>query len=378
MNNCKKKINYPQRFDNPCYDIEKIYKFLNGNDPGGPYISNFNKYCQKNTRVCNKKNKCNCRESCSCNIQNSSCNNSNPANSANSANSSNNVNSINSASNSFNSCTCGKKNTECLCNHTIKDIETDDKNFSIIKDILDNGDNGFEEISENFERPVTKITTITKNKSQDKKHSTFKEALFNATFVNGSCCIKCDGESKTSMIDYDNCPHGHQDKSTSTIYQLQEIDIDENSNVIAIPFSFINICNGCAFDYDSESKNISIKEPGFYSMTYNITYHGSIYNFLARVTTFQRECNCVVGKIIPTSVSKCNNRPVCDAQSAEFYNCPCDVEDVVNTCNFTFFFCLKEGNICNLLLNLKFPPTNYCQKIFIHPIKTWINIQKLV
>lgn len=218
----------------------------------------------------------------------------------------------------------------------------------------------------------------------DEIYELVEGGIFFGFFTNGSCCFSYMHSVGKSQYDF-RCDHTTIEESD--IWKDQEIAVLERSK-INIPMNFVtkNSCNGITFDDDE--KAVIVDRTGYYRMTYNITYYGSIYNVVSKVILM--DINGTSGELIPQSINKSVNRYYDpfnsvdtdkDKQLDEYYEDIKNVEDTCKYINHTYPVYIDTGkyrdNICKTVLVIDFTERNNGKKIYICPLKTWLSIEKI-
>jgi len=176
--------------------------------------------------------------------------------------------------------------------------------------------------------------------------------MYYSIFLNGSCCHYYD--ENISKIDSSRCIYKHKNPNESDLYECRKIEIDGEDEII-VPLSYIKKCTKNYFRYNENTKNVIILKPGLYRLTYNIAYHGTIYDVNSMISTLD--------KLDPILLSMSNN--------VNYVK----MHETVKNINHTFILPLKQET--QLLLILKFMKHNHDKMIWIHPVRTWMSIEKI-
>ncbi|MBA42822.1 MAG: hypothetical protein CMF62_02295 [Magnetococcales bacterium] len=154
-------------------------------------------------------------------------------------------------------------------------------------------------------------------------------------------------------------------------------EIKVNKMVEKIPMNFIK--NNESSCYLHKNNSVHIIKEGDYRITYNITYHGSIYKLLSGVL-IKDVLNETSKKpeFISASINSNKNRFINDTMPDTYYENPTEdnIDELVNHINHSFIVPIY-GSEYSLTLGLKFNKRNNRKKAFIHPLKTWITIEKI-
>ena len=185
---------------------------------------------------------------------------------------------------------------------------------------------------------------------------------FMGIFTNGHCC--CHYDALTGLSVFSPCEN-HKSPEESNMYNNFTIKV--NKIITALPLSLIAQNNTKYYDYDIDNGMVYVKEPGFYKITYNITYHGSIYDVKSKVSIIRNKPEPIM-----YSNNSHVNRQLTDQIIDKYYL----ENEQLRHINHTFFLPIKDGN-AGLMLNIKLNEYNTGKIIFIHPIQTWMVIEKL-
>ena len=174
--------------------------------------------------------------------------------------------------------------------------------------------------------------------------------VFYSLCVNNLCCINFlkNGESE---INCDSCENNHTIEDTN-VYDYLYFKYDNNARLFPINLGYINQTHNI-YGYNFETTEILIQDPGFYKIIYNIVYNGDVSELTGCVSVTM---NNKTSELI-TSVKKCFNS-----------------DDKEHHINHTFFCRLR--NICSLRLLVKFKENDNGKHVYVHPIKTWLCIEK--
>jgi len=178
--------------------------------------------------------------------------------------------------------------------------------------------------------------------------------------TNGMCCISYDKESRTSSFNFKKCINSHK-PNTTPIYNPIEFDI-KNECIYPVSFNYINkTCN--FYSFNEKPPALYITSQGFYRITCNIAYYGTLYDF-----------DCSVSVVTPQ-----NRKPeeIIFSRNKSVNKYDDGGGDNISHFNYTFPFTIKERNIYQILLLLKFGKHNTGKKICILPVNTWITIERI-
>ena len=205
--------------------------------------------------------------------------------------------------------------------------------------------------------------------------SSFEMSFFYGIFTTSDCCCRYDHDKRLSIYDASVCPHQHQ-QFGQEVARFAKVHIHKLTS-LNIPINLVGKQIGDCFEYNPEIASVNIKNSGMYRFTYNVCYHGSIYDF-----------KCIVAKSDGTdnidaftnSHNKSTNRHIYDKTSDKYYENVSSkehLEDITQYINHTFiaYINVNSSNKINLLLN--FTKRNIGKIIFLHPVETWINIEKI-
>jgi hypothetical protein len=139
-----------------------------------------------------------------------------------------------------------------------------------------------------------------------------------------------------------------------------------------------HILNNESRCYDNKRSNVTIKENGSYRFTYNIVYHGSLYNLTSGLTIMDNssESSDQNKKMVSYSLNNSQNRMNNDTLPDQYYEKINNLEENIKYMNHSFIIPIYGGEF-TLSLALKFNPRNVNKKIYIHPQKTWMTIEKI-
>jgi len=181
----------------------------------------------------------------------------------------------------------------------------------------------------------------------------FKKELFFGIFVKQSCCYIYDKLSGISNLELSQCVNNHTNPNDS-INNLLKINI--KNEILNIPINVIIKNNTSSYDFINDG-SIIFKKKGFYRITYNIVYEGNLSKIQSKIIAF----NGNNYEEIPYSLNKNNN--VCINE--------------IEVINHTFFLQIKN-NLIGLKLYLSLIFINQMNKtVIIHPVQTWLHIEKL-
>lgn len=247
--------------------------------------------------------------------------------------------------------------TEYSKNHIV--IDNNDYNLYICKSNLKSYTNPSAD-HENWDIFFSNDWANAENKND------ISSSLLFAVFSNNTCCIRYDNDQNHSVYDPSNCQYRHKYITESNLYNFIEYIV--KNDTFTIPLNIINTLNNSYYKYNN---NLTIRENGYYRITYNITYHGSVYNIKSAVSVF-----FTTEEYITYSVNRSVNRY--GSEDDSYYENIEDedkLEDITNYINHSFITPLKKGQTIKLLL--KFTKRNMNKKLFIHPLNTWITVEKV-
>lgn len=116
-----------------------------------------------------------------------------------------------------------------------------------------------------------------------------------------------------------------------------------------------------------DNGNIIIKDNGFYRVTYNFAYHGSIYDIISCLSILGNNKN----NIIPHSIHRSINRNKNDQEDDLYYN----NNENINTINHIFYLKVSDAPI-RLTFILKLHEYNIGKILCIHKEKSWICVDR--
>lgn len=201
---------------------------------------------------------------------------------------------------------------------------------------------------------------------------------FYGLFTNSTCCCYYDNNLRLTLYDKSNCPNSHNNINESKInlYIQQIISINEQIN---IPINLIGSMSGISYSYNKELDAIYIISHGLFKITYNVCYHGSIYDVMSYVKIVKDNDD---EEIFSNSKNKSTNR-INNDNDDSYYEKIKDqhhYDDITQYINHTFIGYIKESKSRQhkIMLMLRFSDKNNGKSIFIHPIETWVSIEKIV
>lgn len=194
--------------------------------------------------------------------------------------------------------------------------------------------------------------------------------------TNGNCCLSYNIDKGLSSFNFENCSNNHIQSNTD-VYNYIMFNV-EKTCIYPLVFNYINKSNKKYFNFNETPPAIYITSSGFYKITCNIAYYGSIYDFICSVSVVNSSDNNRKPEEIMFSKNKSINRPYNDSRPDKYYETPEDPDTVFQCINYTFPFSMKEDNTAYLLLMLlKFGSHNSGKKIFIKPVNTWMCIERI-
>lgn len=205
----------------------------------------------------------------------------------------------------------------------------------------------------------------------DVTSNTKNNSIFSAVYLNSVCCVHYDEHMGVSTFDTTRCSHNHITINESNTYNYTKIPYVPQ---IYIRTFYVNLNDTKVYEYDEYNGYILLKEIGHYKVTYNITYHGSINEVIFGIITKTENKS----EEIPFSINKSRNRCICDTKEDTYYDENNDdnkIEEIMTTVNHTFMFLSKES--CNIQILIKLGEKNKDKTIYIHPLNTWILIEKI-
>lgn len=189
--------------------------------------------------------------------------------------------------------------------------------------------------------------------------------IFNIVYTNSSCCYHYDPQVKYSV--FNKCSQ-HLSLKDSNIYDVTIIDIDRD--IYIIPFALVG--KGSPYlEFNNSTHIITIKE-GYYRCVYNISYSGSIYDVIFKISFTDGE------KLdgISNSYRRDVNRSRVDNFSDNFYEDPNkDFNELIKCVNHIFYVPIKNDK--QLVFNMHFNDYNKGKKMSIYPVKTWITFERI-
>jgi len=193
---------------------------------------------------------------------------------------------------------------------------------------------------------------------------------FFSIFTTESCCYQYNERSGVSVFNQNKCPHKHDSPELSNMYDFKRIKCHET--FIKLPLPMITKNDSEYFDYNNETGGIIIKQQGYYRITYMITYHGSIYDMISSVYN--------IDESILYSVNKSINRSRNDVTLDTYYDYSGNdderTDDLMRCINHSFYLPVKNDDV-ELILTLKLNKHNKNKILYIHPIQTWMTIDKI-
>lgn len=221
--------------------------------------------------------------------------------------------------------------------------------------------------------PFMPISNLGNNKNINTNNE-----YFYGLFTNSTCCCHYDTKLRITLYDKSNCHHSHNSINESKInaYMKQLITINEQIN---IPINLVGSMIGLSYNYNKELDSLYILGYGLFKITYNICYHGSIYDVMSYVKIVKDNDS---EEIFSNSKNKSTNR-INNDNNDDYYEKIKDqhhYDDVTQYINHSFVGYIKESKFKKhkIMLMLRFSNRNNGKSIFVHPIETWISIEKII
>lgn len=197
-----------------------------------------------------------------------------------------------------------------------------------------------------------------------------------AMMTNRLCCIKYNEDSGTTEM-VDSCQNKHTRSESDSVRDTRRIEVTKGMT-LNIPINYVIRREGSFVGYNNEVKNIIINKSGFYKITYNITYYGSISSVVSRVALLNISSDR--GGIVQQSVHRSINR-VGQLDDDEFYEDINNENDIIQTINHT---CYTEVDIskfddyaCRVVLTSTFGDKSIGKSLYLLPIRTWLKVKKI-
>ena len=198
--------------------------------------------------------------------------------------------------------------------------------------------------------------------------------FFLGFFSNDTCCTEYSSGKQQTMYTQRNC--NHHSLEDSNIYDHRRMVIKDT--FYEVPINCIGHMTSL-FNYNPNYYNLIISEEGVYRITYNIEYHGSIFNVIGLVTEEDLDLN-TRPQTIRFSVNKSNNQ-IDSGIERTFYEGTEDVEEITEYLNHTFYYTVtkNKNDKTNYLLKLKlkFLDNNYNRVLYLHSLNCWMGIEKI-
>jgi hypothetical protein len=199
----------------------------------------------------------------------------------------------------------------------------------------------------------------------------------------------------------------HSNKSINNVTQSEEVNMDElelnddknyRKSVIknkdeVIPLNLIGKNTGQSYDYIDGNNAVYIINPGLYRITYNITYHGSIYDFIStvRMTDESDPDNKKELNHVMHSYNISRNRPYeeydnnDDKSKDKKYTSMKNIDRYTKIINHSFYLLDKKRDDLDDPMNVSYKLSlcmkkyskNVGKKLYIHPITTWMCVEKV-
>lgn len=194
-------------------------------------------------------------------------------------------------------------------------------------------------------------------------------------YINGSEYVKYNEKNGTSIFNPLTCSNDDGLQNKLDMYNYKKFTYAPK---IELPINLIAKNNPDYYEYHENNESIIIKEKGYYKITYNITYHGSVYNPIFNIIV--TDINTQKTEHILYSIHK-NNTGVNNDTDNGLYdyegNNVSVLDDLINTTSHNFLLPIKETGIYAIKLMIKLTESNKNKSIYVHPVKTWIAIEKL-
>jgi len=203
--------------------------------------------------------------------------------------------------------------------------------------------------------------------------------LFFGMFANEVCCAGYNKDREISTYNSKKCTHEHKRLEDSQIYGYKKHTIDDK--MYTVPINLVGKSN-TIYQYNSNMESLYIKQEGTYRFTYNLCYHGSIYDVKTMISIEDRDLDSDQ-QIITFSVNKNVNRFDTTMKDKYYENIKDNdhLDDITQYVNHSFIYQVKANKRENVryqtCLKLRFTKKNKGKKIFIHPVNTWLSIERI-
>jgi len=204
--------------------------------------------------------------------------------------------------------------------------------------------------------------------------------LFFGMFANQICCTGFNKDRNVSMYNSNKCKYEHKHITDSQLYEYKKYTI--NDKMYKVPINLVGKTNNNVFQYNSNMESLYLIKEGFYRITYNLCYHGSVYDVRTMISIEDRDLDSDP-EIITFSINKSINRLDNTIKDKYYDTIKNDdhLEEITQYVNHSFVYQVKSNRRNNtryqLSLKLRFLNKNKHKNIYIHPINTWLNIEQI-
>jgi len=210
-----------------------------------------------------------------------------------------------------------------------------------------------------------------KNNAYWQKLSGQSQSILFAFFTSESCCYKYDENAGISV--FTKCKH--QTPEESEMYGSKQLEVTEDIDYI-LPFTFITKNDTDCFEFKDDC--IHIKKSGYYKVTYNIVYRGSVRTVISKMIVTNSYQEDTDGDYNVFSTNKSVNRMHNDDRNDEYYLNEDNMDETTQYINHTFFIPIPNDKHVSHKLEMALLFKNSIGKvILLHPIETWINIERI-
>lgn len=183
------------------------------------------------------------------------------------------------------------------------------------------------------------------------------KAIYFGIYTNGECCYKYNGT--ISEFDKSDCKNNHNNPDESEMYTAATIKIEEE---ILVPLTLISKNNVMYYNYNGDG-TVSIKEKGYYRITYNILYSGKMKSVRSYIKMGEEK--------IPYSYSV--NRMARNDED--------EGDELESQTNHTFYMPVKSKGDNRIRMVIKVESRKTKQgvpkEMKIYPVNTWMSIEKV-
>ena len=200
--------------------------------------------------------------------------------------------------------------------------------------------------------------------------STIHKSSLYGINVTQQCCTKYNTDKNVTLYDTSKCNH-NINTTLKQVHQYTSYTITSKS--MHIPINIIGQIVNTDISYDNNK--IFITTPGLYKITYNICYHGSLFNTISCVT----KTNNGNIELFTSSKNKSINRLSTDKTKESYYtdSTKKNINEITQYINHTFMAYINEKNTNEINLMLIFSSSSINKIIFIHPVETWMFIERV-